>query len=133
MQTLASDKTVPAKKPTREEFEDAIVAWTNEMDRSVIKQHPEDFPNGREDIICSFDKEKKQDEAGDATSIVAGIALQNQRRRWERYSTEQHKASYLSQENRAENRTRAPRKPSAQRAREVGCANSKKNRRHLHL
>lgn len=88
MQTLASDKTVPAKKPTREEFEDAIVAWTKEMDSSVIKQHPEDFSNGREDIIYSFDNEKKQDEAGDETCIVAGIALQNQRRLLARYSPE---------------------------------------------
>lgn len=93
MQTIASKKTKPAKKPTREEFERAVAAWLREMTK-VVKEHPEDFPNGADDIIFSFDNEIKQDEAGLEVLEELGVHLQKRRRPLSRYSPEMHKVSF---------------------------------------
>jgi hypothetical protein len=115
---LESNKAVPAK-PTREEFEDAVVAWNQGDGERRDQQHPTDFPNGREDIIYSFDNEVKQDQAGTETCELDGIALQKRRRVLARYSPEQHKVSCSLVEKERETRGRLVRNASAQWAREV--------------
>lgn len=93
------------------------MAWTKEMEHGVIRQHPNDFPNGMEDIVYSFDNKNKQNQGGDQSCEDYGIALQKRCRVLARYSPKQHKMRQ-NLEREAEYRGRGARHPGAQWARE---------------
>lgn len=74
-----------------EEFERDLAKWLKTGMQDVYKEHPEDFPNGFQDVRISCDNETKQDNAGWQVLEAMGYDLQRRRRALPPYSPKMHR------------------------------------------